>query len=509
MRRIPVFATAALVACLMIPATGEAGASRSSGPARFAGFERMQSLYLRLHARAVWLGAHPRPAVPRPRAPQSPAGPSVPGAWSTVKHAQKVSRDLLPPPPPGSEADTEQEPDIAVDPNDPSVVVAAFQEGRFPDIAAADDGYATSHDGGKTWITNPLPYLTQSVGGPYERASDPVVAFGPDGSVYISTIALNQQQDFRTAVTVQRSDDGGLTFKKPSIVKLDTDPAVFNDKEWIGVDTSPTSPHFGRIYVVWDRINGSFEPPVLRYSDDRGNSWSTLITLSNVDALGTIPMIRPDGSLTVEYLDVDSFDIVAQTSTNGGKTFGPVVTIEHCGATDPPDQRDGGCIPSATVDPVTGSLYVAWTDARFRNDGLDDVVVSRSEDGGATWSAPLVVNPDGSGSGIEHMTAAVGALDHVVHVTYYTRKKVNGQFGRIVRERYSVSADDGFDFGGELIIGPRIDLKWAARAGGLYFLGDYAGVAAAPSAAHPVWCRASRPAQEETYHQTTWSAIVV
>lgn len=27
------------------------------GPARFAGFERMQSLYQRLHERAVWLGA--------------------------------------------------------------------------------------------------------------------------------------------------------------------------------------------------------------------------------------------------------------------------------------------------------------------------------------------------------------------------------------------------------------------------------------------------------------------
>ena len=43
-----------------------------------------------------------------------------------------------------------------------------------------------------------------------------------------------------------------------------TNPNVFNDKEWVGVDIRPTSPFFGRIYVVWDRIVGIAQPPVIR-----------------------------------------------------------------------------------------------------------------------------------------------------------------------------------------------------------------------------------------------------
>ena len=58
----------------------------------------------------------------------------------------------------GAEADTEVEPDIAVDPNDPDVVVAVFQQGRFDQSGGCvDPGFATSRDGGRTWITGSLP----------------------------------------------------------------------------------------------------------------------------------------------------------------------------------------------------------------------------------------------------------------------------------------------------------------------------------------------------------------
>lgn len=400
---------------------------------------------------------------------------------------------------------------IAVDPNNADVVVAVFQEGRYPDIAAVDDGYATSHDGGRTWIHGDLPNLTQAVGGPYERASDPVVAFGPDGAVYVTTIALNQVSNFRTAVTIQRSDDGGLTFGDPVIIREDTNPLAFNDKEWVAVDTRLSSPHFGRIYVAWDRIFGSGEPPQISFSDDRGETWSPMHSLSTAaNALGTFPLVQPNGDVTVVYLDVSRLQFIAQTSNDGGVTFGPLVVIDDCLATDPPDQRDGACIPGAAIDPVTGYLYLGWTDARFRADGLDDAVVSRSTDGGAHWGAPVVVNPDLSGSRTEHMTTALGAYGHTVHVSYLTRRKIGSGFGKFVQERYSASNDDGMTFGGEIKIGPLIDLTWSANAGGFHFLGDYMGVAASPfGEAHPVWCRSSQPPGAGTYHQTTWTATVL
>jgi hypothetical protein len=396
-----------------------------------------------------------------------------------------------------------------VDPNDPNIVVAVFQQGRFGDIASVAPGYATSHDGGRTWITDALPNLTQAVGGEFERASDPVVTFGPDGSVYATTIALDQINDFQTAVTIQRSDDGGLTWGDPVIVRRDTNLSFFNDKEWVAVDTYPSSPHFGRIYVAWDRIGPTGQPPVISVSDDRGMTWSPFRKISNVNTLGTIPLVHPNGDLTVVYLDVFSFDMVAETSTDGGATFGPVVTVDTCLATDPPDQRDGGCIPTAAADPTTGILYMGWTDSRFRSDGLDDAVVTRSLDGGATWQPLVKINPDPSGSGLEHMTTALAANGHLVHASYFTRVKKGNTFGKFVQERYSVSSDDGVTFGGELIVGPRIDLTWSAITTGLHFLGDYMGIAASPGAAHPVWCRSSQPPAPATYHQTAWSATIL
>jgi Neuraminidase (sialidase) len=335
-----------------------------------------------------------------------------------------------------------------------------------------------------------------------------VVAFGPDGSVYATTIALNQLQNPRTAVTIQRSDDGGLTWADPVIIREDTNPQAFNDKEWVAVDTGAASPHRGRIYVGWDRIFGSTQPPVMSFSDDRGQTWSPVKKLSSLPALGAQPLVAPNGDVTFVYVDVFTLELFSQTSSDGGATFGSPVKVADCLATDPPDQRDGGCIPNATADASTGFLYVGWTDSRFRSDGLDDAVVSRSTDGGATWGPPVVVNPDVSGSGLEHMTTAIAAAGHTVHVVYYTRVKQGSTFVNAVRERYSVSHDDGQTFGGEIVIGPVIDLTYVAVTSGLKFLGDYMGVAGGPSVAHPVWCRSSKPPAPATYHQLTWSAVV-
>ena len=55
------------------------------------------------------------------------------------------------PSPPPSEPDTQVEPTLAQDSNAPDHLVAVFQEGRYPDGAAATAGFAASRDDGKTW----------------------------------------------------------------------------------------------------------------------------------------------------------------------------------------------------------------------------------------------------------------------------------------------------------------------------------------------------------------------
>jgi hypothetical protein len=406
----------------------------------------------------------------------------------------------------GSEADTQVEPHIAVDPSDPSIVVAVFQEGRFDgDGGAVDIGYATSHDGGATWTTGSLPGLTVAVGGAFERASDPAVAIARDGAVYAQSLVFNVS-DCRSAVAVQRSDDGGLTFGSPVLVHEDC--TVFNDKTWIGVDTSPTSPHYGRLYSAWD-LSGAGAPIVLSHSDDRGATWSSLVTVNDASVtagIGALPLVQPNGDVTVVYEAYNPGPAreVSQTSHDGGAHFDAPVTIGTFQGIGVADMRTGIGLPAAAVDGVTGDLYAVWPDGRFRLDGLNDIVLGRSTDGGVTWQPLSVVDQDATRR-TNHFTPAVAADDGTVIVTYRSRREGSLR----VDTRWAVSADGGVTFGRAHKLGRSTDVRFAATSGGDAFLGDYMGVALTGDAAHAVWCNATRPRVEETHHQTTWGATIV
>src|ERR1700693_4082175 len=74
----------------------------------------------------------------------------------------------------GSQHQTEVEPGMY---SYGSTIVAAFQAGRFSDRGSSNIGWATSIDGGMTWQHGFLPGTTKYVGGPYDRITDPTVAY--------------------------------------------------------------------------------------------------------------------------------------------------------------------------------------------------------------------------------------------------------------------------------------------------------------------------------------------
>jgi hypothetical protein len=447
-------------------------------------------------------------------------------AFSKITNVESVSRDTLPSLSAEIEPDTQVEPDVAIDPGNPKIITAAFQQGRDgPFGGSADLGYATSQDGGRTWADGNLPMLTTVVGGPFQLASDAVVAFGPDGSDYAQTIAFGETNP-RSAVTVQRSTDGGVSFGPPSLVVDDNSVNIFNDKNWIAVDTFKRSPHFGRIYAVWARFitTGSgasavtHSPSAVSFSDDHGKTWSPVRFANPVtaDNQGNIPLVHPDGSITLVY---DHFvpsptnpnqgnDVeTAQTSHDGGVSWSAPVTIGQFLGSEVPGMRTGG-LPAAAIDPVTGAMYAVWQDTRFNPSGLNDIVLSESSDGGTKWSAPLVVNP--KVAGLDRFTPAVAADAGGVHITYRTRG-ANGT-ARSVSEDYIASTDGGKTFGFEHQIGPPTVLKWAAVSNEapppVAFLGDYMGLAATHGAAELLWCLSSMPPVTGRFHQTAWGAKV-
>lgn len=119
-------------------------------------------------------------------------------------------------------------------------VVGAFQVGRFFNGGSTSIGFARSGDGGATWgTTGFLPDLTFSAGAaqPYERVSDPSVAFDAKHGVWlISSIPLLPSTVVPT-VLVSRSTDDGQTWKDPVTIP----PPAAKPSTWTRTGRSATT----------------------------------------------------------------------------------------------------------------------------------------------------------------------------------------------------------------------------------------------------------------------------
>src|SRR6266404_482950 len=203
--------------------------------------------------------------------------------------------------------DTEIEPSIAVNPTNAKNVVAVYQLSRIADGGDATNGFATSLDGGKSWTNGSLPGLTTfpGQGGVFERASDAVVAFGPDGTVYANSLVFdwNNNQGLRSGIAVNVSKNGGKTWGPPVFLQDDMVGGL-NDKNWIVVDQSDAPGHHkGRVYVVWDRV----VPVLVNYCDhdcDRLGNWlPDFQTIPNLvfpgQGIGAYPVVTKSGGLGI------------------------------------------------------------------------------------------------------------------------------------------------------------------------------------------------------------------
>src|SRR3954454_21152921 len=130
-----------------------------------------------------------------------------------------------------------------------STVLATYQVGRFFNGGATDIGYARSSDGGGTWdVSSFLPGITFDSGpfadpsSPYERVSDPSVAFDARHSTWmISSIPLLPNTGVPT-ILVSLSTDNGATFGAPVEIPPPPVRKVDLDKNWTTCDNHPASP---------------------------------------------------------------------------------------------------------------------------------------------------------------------------------------------------------------------------------------------------------------------------
>jgi hypothetical protein len=399
-----------------------------------------------------------------------------------------------------------------------STIVTTFQNGRFDEGGAANIGWATSRDGGRSWRSGVLPGLSlySSPPGRYDAVSDPVVAFDALHGVWlIATLGIAND---RTALLVSRSRDG-LAWEPPVVVA--SDGAEDYDKEWIVCDNWPASPFRGRCYVSYlDFVSGEIRT---RSSSDGGRTWSgpgaaSGRTSSSV-ANGAQPAVRPDGTLVVVFAafaafarfdDPDASEIAAARSTDGGVTFGGRTRISRL-AEELVFGMRAPALPSVEVDGA-GTLYVAWHDCGLRPAcAANDIVLARSTDG-ARWSGPVRVptlplaSDDHAfvpGLGVDPSSAGRRAR---LAIAYYVKRQDCG----LVRcpgidVAMTTSADAGTSWTRpQRLNAESMPLEWLADTGIGRMVGDYISTSWVGGRPVPVFSLATQPVAG-TFQQATFA----
>jgi hypothetical protein len=316
---------------------------------------------------------------------------------------------------------------IAVDPNNANRVVAGANDyvtrtwsctiGGTPCSALGDaySGTYFSNDGGTTWCctaTDPshlgtlIPGVERLTGGIYDAGGDPSVAWDSHGHVYYAGLGFDRTSPPNTVAVNRGTFDGSgnLTWSAPTFINATTSPAVLNDKEWITVDTNPTSSFRDRIYVTWTRFlfnahNGSYvqSPIFFASSSDGGATFTSPKAISGnvLYSQGSRPVVGPDGSLYVFWDGATRLSTLDSTwvvkSTDGGATWGKPVQISTLDETEPLHNTvfRVNSFPAAAAAP-NGDLYATWTTETAQG---NVAVWSKSTDGSATWSSPQRVFP--------------------------------------------------------------------------------------------------------------------
>jgi hypothetical protein len=355
----------------------------------------------------------------------------------------------------------QNEPAVAINPSNPLILVAGSNDYCPTQTTGdAWMGFYVSTDGGSSWVNSlnpgyPTDTSAEGQASPiFKRAGnsgDPIIDWDNENRLFYGGLSFNRtlpnpggvlQQNGDIIVSTWRYDPSAplkMDYLRTVIVGKGTPSRFggrFNDKPSLRVDDWPDSPHEGNVYVSWTLFPGGGQDEILfARSTDHGVTFSKPIKVSKRIAFGqgSDIAVAPDGTVYVFWRQFDFVAariddaIVFVKSTDGGRTFSDPRVARAIIPYDLSDQyvsggsaRDCGdgpfeCVsryvfhrtfsaPNAVVD-AGGSVYVTWEQLipaanngdTFRPDGKSHVVVSKSTNGGATWSTPVPIDPQAAG----------------------------------------------------------------------------------------------------------------
>lgn len=396
----------------------------------------------------------------------------------------------------------------------------------------------------------------------YDAGSDPALAFDSQGRAFFSCVLFDINSNASAVLVSASVPGAGGSFYNnvpaggSSFVAVeDNSPNIAHDKEFITADANPNSPNRDNVYVTWTVFKFAATcgaPPngQLQFcssaifgsmSTDHAVTWSKPEEISGSSPLcffgnffdpsraanscnndqGSDPVVLPNGHLAVAFNNgntntANGQQLAINCAPSGSSTAGTarfhcasptkvgddvVIGLPLCDFGRGPEE----CVPGAfirtndfprlAVNRDDGSLVSAWQD--FRGHELD-IQVSRSTDGGKTWTtAAKPANPD---TGFDHYMPAVDVVagdSGAFGVSYYRTALVPGEAaGGLVfapgQPGVQATASQMFLAGGRGLSTPlaarAISPVFAPPAGNQAgFNGDYSGLVLVGNTAHPVW----------------------
>lgn len=449
------------------------------------------------------------------------------------------------------------EPTIAVDPGNPLVVVTA----QFTTMQISFDGGLTFPQS----ITANVPGPTPSDPG-WCAGGDPSLAFDSQGRLFITYLGTRLVTGFNcnncpgtTGCSAgrdvfmsgyQRAGNAFVLFMGPqNVTALSNHGAPHNaDKEWIAADYFPGSSLFSdRLHVVWADLDQEPWEIWTTTSTNSGLTWSNAQRLSvasegrrvwpphiavapNHDVYVAYHAQKQflDGSPDFDVPDGKSGRVILHRSTNGGGSYTKTAenpfdaddsTFSESDMTWNVQHKPNGVIANASYwllgalqpwilcDPgIAGRIYVVTNDDP--DDDIDsgdaaDVVIVRSNDFGASWSAPTKVDDAPAGVFTVMPTAAIDPVSGAIVVTWYdSRSGATGASGDLLLDlRARASWDGGLQWlpsidinDGQFDPGQSTSCRFCCNVGDCAAaspitirIGEYNGVAFGQCSAHMVW----------------------
>lgn len=389
-----------------------------------------------------------------------------------------------------------------------------------------------STDRGETWGTSTFvtkPYSQQVL---LAGGGDPVFVFDKKGDLYFSWINLyitttgGNPDSLHAALFWAKSTDGGKTFEfdeknyfgdKIFSSVYSNQPVISGmlDKQWMAADMSNLK-YKNSIYTSALYLDNSTSFPTLqmqvyhkRENDVQFNRKPAIINTNGMAIVqfgsidtdnrgrvhltfyaSTINVTMQQGLYHTVSLDGGvSFEIPKRISFITGSMRQMTNTESVPGISSQRMYPSPYMVVDRSKGENDGNIYITWSANGINSKLLKgmDIYFSKSTDGGANWSEPIVVNDDNM-DGVHNFYSNIAVNQNgIIAVSFYDRRRHQGVSGALTDYYIGISHDGGNTFKNHLVSSTPSRFSVIGSSNNGFGIGEYNSIMMTEDYAYPIW----------------------